>query len=222
MMNHNRTQSKRLPTLAWVALLALLAGAAASWLFHTVGGQKTPPTLQAATALWEQSRPLADFSLVDQNGLPFTNKRLQGQWSFLYFGYIHCPDVCPTTLATLNKAFNLIAKNRDQQNTQIIFVSVDPERDGAEQLKSYVEYFNPQFIGLTGKPAELDGLTSNLGIVHAKIANTADPTNYLVDHSASVLLVDPKGRLTALFGAPQQAKTLADDFHRLRRYYEAG
>lgn len=221
-MNNSWTQSKRLYTLVGVALLALLAGAAASWLLQSTRERNSPPSLESATALWEQSRPLVDFSLVDQNGLPFTNERLKDRWSFLFFGYTHCPDVCPTTLATLNNALNLIAKNHDQQNTQIIFISVDPERDSAEQLKSYVEYFNPQFIALTGKPSELDGLTSSLGIVHAKIANTADPDNYLVDHSASVLLVDPKGRLTALFGAPQRAKTLADDYHTLRHYYEAG
>ncbi len=205
-----------------VAVMALLAGATASWLFNQTNESKTIPTLKAATALLEQARPLPNFSLVDQNGKQFGKEQLQGHWSFLFFGYTHCPDVCPTTLATLNDTLTAIAQNNDQLNTQVIFVSVDPERDSHEQLKSYVEYFNSEFVGLTGNPSELDGLATNLGILRAKVANPADPDNYLMDHTAAVLLIGPEGRLVALFSAPHEAGTLADDFHNLRRYYEKG
>ena len=221
-MHKQHTKAKNISTLAIVAALALLAGATASWLFSQTNGSNNAPTLKAATALLEQARPLPSFSLVDQNGRQFGNEQLQGHWSFMFFGYTHCPDVCPTTLATLNDTLNAIAQNNDQRNTQVVFVSVDPERDSHKQLKSYIEYFNPEFIGLTGNPSELDGLASSLGILRAKVENPADPANYLVDHSATVLLIGPEGQLVALFSAPHEAVTLADDFHNLRRYYEEG
>ncbi len=221
-MSKQQTKTKYLSTLAMVAALALLAGATASWLFSQTNRTNNAPTLKAATALLEQARPLPNFSLVDQNGQRFGNKQLQGHWSFLFFGYTYCPDVCPTTLATLNATLTNIAQNNDQRNTQVVFVSVDPERDSYEQLKGYVEYFNPEFIGLTGNPSELDVLAANLGILRTKVANPADPDNYLMDHTAAVLLIGPKGRLVALFSAPHEATTLADDFHNLRRYYEKG
>jgi protein SCO1/2 len=222
-MEMQKTNTKRTARLVTLAIVALIAGVTASWLLsHAPDDKAQALKLQAGTALIGQTRPLPPFTLLDQKGQPFGNERLNGKWSFIFFGYTHCPDVCPTTMSTLNEAMGNITQNGDEQNTQVLFISVDPERDKLEQLDGYVKYFNPDFIGLTGTPAALNGLTMDLGILHLKVPNPNDPDNYLVDHSASILLVDPQGHLLALFGAPHQASLLADDFHTLRQYLDQG
>jgi protein SCO1/2 len=216
-MEKNTNPGSKTPLIVLVASLAVLAGITASWLFGT--GARQRPQLEAATVLWDHARPLPEFSLVDERGQAFGPEQLQGRWTFLFFGYTHCPDVCPTTLATLNQAMEAITRNDDAEHTQVVFVSVDPERDDPQQLGQYVRFFNPDFKGVTGSVPDIDTLATQLGIVHAKVPNPNDPANYLVDHTASVLLVSPEGALIALFGAPQHAEAMARDFHALRAYY---
>ncbi len=201
-----------------VAVIAMLAGITANWLIIKGKTPAAAPQLKAGTALFGQTRPLPQFSLLDQNGQPFNNDRLQNRWSFFFFGYTHCPDICPMTLATLATMMKTITSTSKVENTQVIFVSVDPERDTQPQLKTYVEHFNPKFIGVTGDPAAIDKLTSNLGILHVKTPNPNDPNNYLVDHTASILLVGPSGHIMAIFGAPHEAHMLAEDFHTLNEH----
>jgi protein SCO1/2 len=222
-METQKTKPPHTVRLAMLAIVALLSGIAAAWLLNHTPADKAPALkLQAGTALIGQTRPLPPFTLIDQDGQPFGNEQLNGKWSFMFFGYTHCPDVCPTTMSALNETMASVARNGDANNTQVIFVSVDPERDKLKQLSGYVKYFNPDFIGLTGSQEAINALTSDLGILHLKVPNPKDPDNYLVDHTASILLVGPQGQLLALFGAPHQASELADDFHTLRQYYEQG
>jgi protein SCO1/2 len=217
-MEKNTNPGSKVPLIVLVASVALLAGITASWLFGI--GARQRPQLTAATVLWDHARPLPEFSLVDGQGQAFGPKQLKGRWTFLFFGYTHCPDVCPTTLATLNQAMEAITRNGDAEHTQVVFVSVDPGRDDPQQLGQYVRFFNPDFKGVTGSGADIDTLATPLGIVHARVANPNDAENYLVDHTASVLLVSPEGALIALFGAPQHADAMARDFHALRAYYQ--
>lgn len=215
----NVVNAKHSKLLLAIAVLALLAGVAASWLLGKTRTQATLP-LQSATALLEHARTLPEFHLQDHAGKSFGNDQLTGRWSFLFFGYTHCPDICPTTLATLGEAMKFIQHNEDAEHAQVVFVSVDPQRDSPAQLTQYVRYFHPDFMGVTGARADIDALTRSLGIVYAKTPNPNDPENYLVDHSASILLIGPDARLVALFGAPHQARAIAEDFHQLREHYE--
>lgn len=222
-METQKTKTKHTVRLAMLAILALLAGITAAWLLNPTPADKASALkLQSGTALIGQTRPLPPFTLLDHKGQSFGNDQLLGKWSFMFFGYTHCPDVCPTTMNTLNETMENVARNGDANATQVIFVSVDPERDKLEPLEGYVRYFNPDFIGLTGSAEAIKGLTSELGILHLKVPNPKDPDNYLVDHTASILLVGPQGQLLALFGAPHQASQLADDLHTLRQYHEEG
>jgi protein SCO1/2 len=221
-MEKHKTTPNRTTKLVGLAAVALLAGIIANWLLNPPSSQNQPLKLENATALPSQARPLPPFTLLDQDGQPFGNERLQGHWSFMFFGYTHCPDICPTTLATLNQTMERITQLGDAEKTQVVFVSVDPERDVQDTLKSYVKFFNPEFIGLTGTQEAISGLTKNLGILHIKTANPNDPDSYLMDHSASVLLIGPDGDLRALFGAPHQAEKIAEDYHKLREYHEHG
>lgn len=219
----NQTPAKRRKSIVFasVALLALGIGVAAGWMNERLNMPQTP-RLEAGTPLLDQARPVPDFSLIDEEGKPFDNTRLDGRWSFVFFGYTHCPDICPTTLSTLDNAMRTAAKHGDADDAQVVFVSVDPKRDSPETLKDYVHFFNPGFTGVTGNAQALSKFTRPLGIIHTTLPNPDGGKNYLVDHSASILLIGPEGTVVAVFSAPHQARTLASDFHKLRRYYERG
>ncbi len=164
----------------------------------------------SATVL-RDAKPLPKFVLEDHFGNGFTNKNLKNQWSLVFFGYTHCPDICPTTLSLLNQVDQVLKKESDIDKPRIIFISVDPERDTIEQLTDYVPYFNPEFIGVTGSMENLQVLTKSLGIVFGKEGDD-ESNDYEVYHSARILLVDPKARLKALFSSPHDVNQIASDY----------
>ncbi|MFQ5982322.1 MAG: SCO family protein [Woeseiaceae bacterium] len=152
---------------------------------------------------------LPDFTLNDQHGGTFTRESLKGNWSLLFFGFTHCPDICPATMQTLAVARAGLVDEGAAIVPDILLISVDPERDSAEVLKSYVAYFGEGIIGLTGEVAELKKLAARLGIFFQK--SPADNGAYSVDHSAAVLVVNPDAALAALFGAPHSVDAFAHD-----------
>ena len=173
--------------------------------------QELQPALKAATLYPEDFRPLAPFQLTDHNGLPFDNGRLQDGWSLVFFGYTYCPDVCPMTMQTLGAIEKEISVQSGITGPRIVFVSVDPERDTAERLKQYVTYFSPDFTGVSGDHENLRSLTGSLGVFYSRSENPRQPDRYQVDHSASLFLFGPGGRIRALFSAPLQAGAIAQD-----------
>ncbi len=193
--------------------LALAAGIALGFLFTS----RTPSAVPDINAtILDPPKSIEAFKLIDHRGEPFVLDSLRGKWSFVFFGYTHCPDVCPTTLHTLSEMDRILAERSPQRHdVQIVFVSVDPERDSAEQLAGYVPYFNRSFIGVTGAPEEIDRLTRQLGILHLKV-DRGEGKGYLVDHSASILLFDPSARLRGVFSAPHRAERMATDFIKIR------
>ncbi|MBZ0071734.1 MAG: SCO family protein [Thiohalobacteraceae bacterium] len=204
-----------------VWLLGIAALAAGLWLALQSRQAPPPPTLSPGTVRLDEPRPLQAFDLVDHHGQPFDLDRLRGHWTFLFFGYTHCPDVCPTTMATLNAAARRMAELEEPPPlAQFAFVSVDPERDTPEQLSKFVPYFNKTFLGVTGTPPAIDAFTRQLGIMHMKV-DTDSPDGYLVDHSASVVLIDPQARFHALFSGPLDPLVIARDYQQLTHYYEA-
>lgn len=155
---------------------------------------------------------LPDFRLHDQNNVVFDRTRLQGKWSYVFFGYTHCPDICPTTLVVMRDARKLTGGG--EQGIQYIFVSVDSARDKAATLKSYLSYFHPEFIGVTGGQDELMHLTRALGAYFEN--GKARNGSYEVHHSAAVFLIDSEARLRALFAGPHDAARLAQGLQRLK------
>ena len=148
---------------------------------------------------YQQPRALKTFQLTDHNGQLFKKEQLTGQWSLAFLGYTSCPDVCPTTLQNLGFIYDdlkAIAKN-----TQILLVSADPQRDTQEKLNQYINYFNPEFIALRAEHGMLFPFTRNLGLMYAI---NGEGESYLVDHSASLVLINPNGNITAIF-KPEQA-----------------
>ena len=207
---NNSTPFKRLP-LVLILLLALAAGLLAG--FWVQRDQVTIDDVKATVL--EPANSIGDFELITHLGTSFTLDSLKGKWSLLFFGYTNCPDVCPTTLQTLTQVDKQISENAtDDHQMQVVFVSVDPERDTPERLAQYVPYFDQSFIGVTGKQTEINRLTQQLGILHMRVESN-DDQNYLVDHTSSILLFNPRGELRALFSVPHKAKDIADDVLRI-------
>jgi len=179
-----------------------------------------PPQLQQATLL-PSPKPVADFNLTSARGEPFTQDNLKGHWTFAFFGYTHCPDVCPTSLAMLARVMDRLKKNpRLDSLPRGLFVSVDPQRDTPATLASYVPYFDPDFTGATGAPEQIMTLTRQLGILYMKTAGNSE-NDYLIDHSTAIILFDPDGKFHALFNGPHDADKIASDFLLIKDYYEA-
>lgn len=215
--------SKGHPRLTLLFLLIAGAAIAAGLWFGAAtfrGLSKPQPLVLGQGTLLAQPRPLAEFALTDQDGRPFSLESLRGVWTFLSIGYTHCPDVCPMTLATFDAIDRQIGQSGDQFATaprgglrpRFLFVSVDPERDTPERLAQYVRYFNPAFLGATGEEPELRAFAAQLGLLFARVEGQDTAMGYLMDHSASILLVDPQGRLTAIFSTPHDAALMASDF----------
>ena len=200
----SRNQSIGLAAL--VAIVAIAAGMLLSrTLLHRAGG----PTLAKATLL-EPSRPLPPMAFVDEQGQPFGPERLRGHWSILFFGFTHCPDVCPTTLALLAQVEKNLTDLPAEQRPRITLVSVDPQRDTPEQLAKYVKSFSPTFTGITGQQEAVHEFALKMGV---PVAITPLPGgNYTVDHSAAIFIVDPSGALRALSSTPHTVPLIAEDY----------
>jgi protein SCO1/2 len=194
----------------------VLATAAGIWAARAVLDHKAAVDDLEATR-FPVAREITPFKLIDHNNAVFDNNALRQRWSFLFFGYTHCPDVCPTTLSVLNSVANRL-QDLDQ-DIRFIFVSIDPERDTPEQLARYVSYFNGDFIGVTGTPEALEQLTKPLGIFSSKVETEPGSGSYLVDHTASVLLFDPDGRFHAVFSTPLSAEKISGDFRKMLKAY---
>lgn len=175
--------------------LIVVAAALAGYMVSRQLARKDVPQLASGTAL-QVARPVAPFSLTDHLGQPFGNARLAGKPSLMFFGFTHCPDVCPTTLALLAQ----VHRDPALQPLQLLFVTVDPKRDDQAAMKQYVEAFSPDMIGLRGEEPELAPLLTNLGVAH--IVEPRAGEDYSVDHSAALYYLNERGELSAVFTPP--------------------
>jgi protein SCO1 len=206
--------------LALLLAFALAVTAVIGWRL----GKNTVvhPPEEIEDYLFWQAKNLTDFKLIGANSKTLGLNDLKGKWSFIYFGYTHCPDVCPLTMGVLGQAFKLLEKYPAAfQEIQGIFISVDPKRDTPELLKEYVSYFNNKFTGVTGDTAQLDAFARQMSALY-----TIDPTvsqkpgeTYLVNHNSTIFLVDPQGRIYGRFPAPQAPQEIAEVFIKIRTFY---
>lgn len=192
-----------------IAVLATLAGV---WAARVVLQRNIVEDELLATR-FPVAREVQSFELVDHNNVVFDNARLQQHWSFLFFGYTYCPDVCPTTLSVLNSISQRL-QDMDE-DIRFVMVTVDPQRDTPGRLAEFVTYFNGDFLGVTGTDQGLEQLTRQLGILYERVQLDPDSESYLVDHTAAVFLFDPDGRYHAVFTPPLSAEKIADDFRKM-------
>ena len=149
--------------------------------------------------LLDTPRNFGEIKLVDHHGQAFTRERLQGKWSLVFFGFTYCPDICPTTMSFLNEFVSQL-EGTEADDTEVVMVSVDPARDTVEQLAGYVPYFNPDFIGVTGEFLDVHRFATALNTPFRKVPGQDE--NYQVDHSANVVLINPRGDYHGFFKAP--------------------
>ena len=143
---------------------------------------------------------------------------MKGKWSLVFFGFTHCPDICPTTLSTLAK----LIKNLDESvvaDTQVVLVSVDPARDTVDVLSKYVPHFNPDFVGVTGEFIEIKRLATQLNVAFAKVVTNHERGEYTVDHGATVALINPRGDYHGFFKPPLDSARLKLTYLSIREDY---
>lgn len=153
----------------------------------------------------DKPRIFSDFELEDHRGEVFNLDRMKGIWTIVFFGFTHCPDICPTTLAMLNETYSKL-KDSEKELLQVVMISLDPERDTVEKLAEYVPYFNPEFTGVTGNKHLIRRLTAELNVAYNQVPLSGD--DYTVDHSTQLILVNPMGHYHGFFKAPHTEITM--------------
>ncbi|QIL90660.1 redoxin domain-containing protein [Microbulbifer sp. SH-1] len=196
------TPEQKRGILMTVVAITLFIFAVLAGFLHKMGQPRviTDAELRANGAIkLERPRILDEFELLADTGEQFTTKQLAGRWTLVFFGFTHCPDVCPATLSTLN-SFYLTLDEDTRKDTDILLVSVDPQRDRPQQLHDYVRYFNPEFAGVTGEFLNLKRFANQLNVPFNKVP--LEDGNYTVDHGSQVVLINPRGHYHAFFKAP--------------------
>lgn len=168
------------------------------------------------------------FELTGSNGEPFTREDLVGRWTFAYFGFTHCPDICPVTLSVMGRARQELLESdageeaaagdgSDPAAFQGIMVSVDPERDTPEVLEEFVTYFSPDFVGVTGTREEIAGLAEQVSVAFAAMPDPDAPDGYVVDHTGNIVIFNPRGHYHGFIRMPHSAEQVELAYRTLRR-----
>lgn len=196
-------------------MVAITAGVA-SWFFLN---EPVPrPELSKNIFHFPATRLVPEFELADHQGAVFDVESLRGKWSFLFFGYTHCPDICPTTLHSMAQIIDRLGE--DAQKTQFVFISVDPERDTVERLAEYLPFFHPDIVGLTGTPAQVEQFAKAMWVPYMRVENPESPADYAMDHSASVLLIDPHARYHAIISPPYTVDGLIQNWRDMATFFD--
>jgi protein SCO1 len=196
-----------------IAIVAIVAATAGVLLARSaLDAPGLPQAAMTAGTLLEPPRPLPALALLDQAEQPFTLEQLRNRWTFLFFGFTNCPDVCPATMGVMAQIAKSLQDLPKDKRPNIVLVSVDPERDTPQQLASYVKFFSPAFTGVTGTQDAIDAFTRSMGV---PVAISKRDGNYSVDHSAAIFLIDPGTNLRALFSTPHEPEKIGADYRRI-------
>ncbi len=197
----------------WLLTAAALCAAAAGFYLARQIDRGGP---QLASGTWfPQAHAVGAFELEDLSGHPFTQQDLAGAPTLVFFGFTHCPDVCPTTLVKLAQ----IRQQAALAKLRVLFVTVDPQRDTPQVLAQYVHAFDPQFGGLTGEPAAIGALAKHFGVAVNRVELPGG--DYTMDHSAVVFLLNAEGQVVAIFTPPFEVKSFVADLHAAAPYLQS-
>lgn len=204
---------KNILIIAVFGLFALFAGVFISQ--HNLL-QKPRDLSQFHGTYLEKARSLTQFNLMGTDKKPFNNDSLKGQWTFVFFGFTNCGYLCPTTMAQLGKMYKILEAKNVKNLPKIVMISIDPDRDNLDKLEHYVKAFHPNFYGARGDESSVKSITDEMGIAFEKIVNkNSNPENYDVQHSGTILLINPQGELNAFFTLPHHAGLMAKDYLKL-------
>lgn len=178
-------------------ILAVIIGSSVLSGTHQFNGSLIEPPIEAA-----------DFVLIDQNGEPYRLTEQRGKLIMIFFGYTHCPDICPSTLSEFQKIHKGLKGSASE--VDFVFITVDPERDTPDQLASYLEFFDPSFIGLWGESDKMQKVWSDYGVYQLK-QDAGSAAGYLVDHSTRIYVIDQKGQLVLTYPFGFDTEKIIDD-----------
>ena len=195
--------------IACVAFMAVLLGL----LVHRILSPTVLSNAQLAENglfVYDIPRTVNAFALTDHEGAPFTQDRLQGKWSLLFFGYTFCPDICPITLATIRQFEQLLQEEEPEAIVQVAMISVDPQRDTADKLATYMGYFSEAYVGVTGQYIDIFNLGRQLNVAFGY--TPTENGEYLVNHSGEIILIDPNGDFHGFFKVPHDPEKMLRNF----------
>ncbi len=195
-----------------------IAAATAGLLLSNHLGPAPKPVVDTDATVFQTVRPLPEMALVNHLGLPFTRQSFEGQWTLLFFGFTHCPDVCPTTLFLLSQVQKATTDLPPSQQPKVAMISVDPARDTPEKLAGYLPHFGEDIVGATGEIPRIQALTASLGVAYSYTPDGKG--GYTVDHTASIFLISPRAELKALFTTPHDLETIVRDFEYIVESYD--
>ncbi|MCY7295724.1 SCO family protein [Alteromonas sp. a30] len=178
-------------TLVVIACIALFGGV---WFANGLMVPKEPEHAR----LYPKPRSIGEVNLVDQNGESVTAEWFEGKWTLTFVGYTFCPDICPTTLGELKAIYPQLQAIDSEYPIEIMFMSVDPQRDTVARLKQYIDFFNPEFHAVTGEHKALFPVVRAMGMMYS-FPDSTETEDYLVDHSASVVIINPRGEVVGRF-----------------------
>ena len=186
-------------------LIGAIAGAAVLLVANPQGGQ---PVQSSGAALIG-----GPFSLVGADGKPVTDRNFRGRYMLIFFGFTHCPDICPAELQVIAQALEQLGDKA--KKVVPIFITLDPERDTPEAMANYVKSFGPNFVGLTGSPEAIAAAAKAYRVAYSKVENKASADDYSVDHSALAYLMDPEGRYVTHFSYGLSTDQMAEKLEKL-------
>ena len=227
------TQKRKTVFIAFLAFDVLVVIALIA-LFQIRGERDSQAALrEIGVTIYPQARTLSEFRLLDQQGEFFTKADLQGSWNLVFFGFTHCPDICPLTMAELGQFYAGLDFNQDVK-PRVLLVTVDPEQDNPESMAAYLANYNEEFIGLSGDPEQISQLAAQLYVGYGDAVESAAATatashehdarpaeddaaqgNYLIEHSAHIAVINPQGDYYAVMRAPHRDQDLIKAFREL-------
>lgn len=200
--------------LAFVIFAVLAVGLGIGFnLWHSAKTRIVPPPIMATNI--DQPQLIPEFHLVNGLGKPFTHSNLKGHFSLLFFGFTHCQSICPLTMTLLTQLYKDL-KAEKILLPQVIFITLDPRRDTPKVVDTYVKAFNPHFIGVSGPSAGIQLLSKQMGVVYIQAQQSkASEDNYQIDHSSTLYLINPEGKLIAIFSPPHDEASIKQDYKNL-------
>ena len=204
MTTTKTTQLKRIRFSLWILVAAAVLALGGAYFVRTIGVREPPSVTVGEAAI------RSEFSLTDHNGNRVTEADFLGRWQLVFFGFTHCPDVCPTTLAYMANVLDRFGS--EVERVAPIFITVDPTRDTPEVMAEYVQAFHPKLVGLTGSEAEVAAAAQSFRVYYERMEEETAPDGYLMAHSGHIYLMTPEGRFEDVFReGDQSAEKMAAD-----------
>lgn len=209
---HQKTPEQKRGIRKTVAILVVIVSAVIALQVYNV--TREPPLdrerlREQGTIIFEQPRQISEFELLDHNEQAFTPESLEGQWSLIFFGFTHCPDICPMAMVDLARVMTALPPEL-AENTQVLLVTLDPARDEPEVLAEYVPHFHPDFLGVTGEFLTIRRMANEFNVAFSKV--TLEDDDYTVDHSGHIALVNPRGHYHGFFRPPFDPERMAEHY----------